>query len=44
MPADDSELHLPRAALHASLATRFAPADTVEPVYVRLPDADVWSA
>ncbi len=44
VPADDSELHLPRAALHAALASCFAPADTVEPVYVRPPDADVWSA
>lgn len=42
VPPDDSSLHLPRAALHASLATHFVPADTVEPVYVRLPDADVW--
>ena len=44
VPPDESCLHLPRAALHATLATDFAPADTVEPVYVRLPDADVWSA
>ncbi|MEI7760314.1 MAG: tRNA (adenosine(37)-N6)-threonylcarbamoyltransferase complex dimerization subunit type 1 TsaB [Thermoleophilia bacterium] len=41
---DDSDLHVPRASLHASLATRFGPADGVEPVYVRLPDAQTWSA
>lgn len=41
---DDSGLHVPRASLHASLATRFGPADGVEPVYVRLPDAQTWSA
>ena len=44
VPPDDSILHLPRAALHASLASHFAPADMVEPVYVRPPDADAWSA
>jgi tRNA threonylcarbamoyladenosine biosynthesis protein TsaB len=42
VPADDSHLHIPRAALHASLASEFGPADLVEPVYVRLPDADRW--
>ncbi len=44
VPPDDSILHLPRAALHASLASHFGPADMVEPVYVRLPDAETWSA
>ena len=43
VPAADSDLHLPRAALHASLATGFGPADAVEPVYVRAPDANRWS-
>jgi tRNA threonylcarbamoyladenosine biosynthesis protein TsaB len=40
IPADDSELHLPRAVLHARLARDFGPAELVEPVYVRVPDAD----
>lgn len=42
VPADDSRLHIPRASLHASLARDFGPADLVEPVYVRLPDAERW--
>ena len=37
-------LHVPRAALHASLATAFGPAEEVEPVYVREPDAKRWVA
>jgi tRNA threonylcarbamoyladenosine biosynthesis protein TsaB len=41
---DDSELHVPRASLHASLATAFGPADAVLPVYVRAPDAERWVA
>lgn len=40
IPDDDSELHLPRARFHALLARSFGPADAVEPVYVRAPDAD----
>ncbi len=40
IPADDSELHVPRAALHARLARDFGPAELVEPIYVRAPDAD----
>jgi tRNA threonylcarbamoyladenosine biosynthesis protein TsaB len=40
VPPDESELHLPRAAVHARLATDFGPAELVEPIYVRVPDAD----
>lgn len=40
VPPDDSELHVPRASLHASLAGDFGPAEQVEPLYVRVPDAD----
>jgi tRNA threonylcarbamoyladenosine biosynthesis protein TsaB len=40
VPPDDSELHIPRAALHARLARDFGPAELVEPIYVRAPDAD----
>ncbi|HYZ18328.1 MAG TPA: tRNA (adenosine(37)-N6)-threonylcarbamoyltransferase complex dimerization subunit type 1 TsaB [Gaiellaceae bacterium] len=40
VPPDDSELHLPRASLHARLATNYGPADEIEPIYVRAPDAD----
>ncbi len=41
---DDSLLHIPRAALHVSLATTFGPAEAVAPVYVREPDASRWVA
>ena len=40
VPPDDSELHLPRARYHALLATEFGPAERIEPVYVRQPDAN----
>ena len=40
VPPDDSELHLPRASVHARLAADFGPAELVEPIYVRAPDAD----
>ncbi len=40
VPPDDSDTHLPRARFHALLAHGFGPAELVEPVYVRAPDAD----
>ena len=40
VPPDDSELHIPRASVHARLARGFGPAELVEPIYVRVPDAD----
>jgi tRNA threonylcarbamoyladenosine biosynthesis protein TsaB len=40
IPPDDSELHVPRASVHARLARDFGPAEVVEPIYVRVPDAD----
>ena len=40
VPPDRSELHRPRAYFHALLAREFGPAEEVEPVYLRLPDAD----
>ena len=39
VPADASELHLPRARFHALLARSFGPADEALPVYLRAPDA-----
>jgi len=42
VPPEDSGLHVPRASLHASIATSFGPADAVAPVYGREPDADKW--
>jgi tRNA threonylcarbamoyladenosine biosynthesis protein TsaB len=40
IPSDTDERHLPRARFHAALATDFGPAEAVEPLYLRLPDAD----
>ena len=39
IPPEGSDLHLPWARHHAALAEEFGPADEVEPVYLRLPDA-----
>src|SRR5207247_6351690 len=40
IPPDDSELHVPRARFHASLARDFGAADAVAPIYLRVPDAE----
>ena len=32
--------HVPRARFHAQLASDFGPAEAVEPMYLRVPDAD----
>jgi tRNA threonylcarbamoyladenosine biosynthesis protein TsaB len=40
IPPDGDERHLPRARFHAQLARAFGPAEEVEPLYLRLPDAD----
>ena len=40
IPPRDSELHLPRARFHAELAHEFLDPETVEPLYLRLPDAE----
>jgi tRNA threonylcarbamoyladenosine biosynthesis protein TsaB len=40
VPPDDSGLHVPRARFHAQLAGEAGPAELVEPVYVRAPDAE----
>jgi hypothetical protein len=40
VPPDDDERHLPRARFHAQLAREFGPADEIEPLYLRLPDAE----
>jgi tRNA threonylcarbamoyl adenosine modification protein YeaZ len=40
VPPDDDPSHRPRARFHAALAGDFGPAELVEPVYVRAPDAD----
>jgi tRNA threonylcarbamoyladenosine biosynthesis protein TsaB len=40
IPPDDDPRHLPRARFHAELARDFGPPDLVEPIYVRVPDAE----
>ena len=40
IPADDDERHRPRARFHAALATEFGPAEEIEPLYLRIPDAE----
>jgi tRNA threonylcarbamoyladenosine biosynthesis protein TsaB len=40
IPPDGDERHLPRARFHAQLAREFGPAEAVEPLYLRVPDAD----
>jgi tRNA threonylcarbamoyladenosine biosynthesis protein TsaB len=40
IPPNDDERHLPRARFHAALAREFGPADAVEPLYLRIPDAE----
>jgi hypothetical protein len=40
VPPDADERHLPRARFHAALARDFVPAEQVEPLYLRVPDAD----
>jgi tRNA threonylcarbamoyladenosine biosynthesis protein TsaB len=40
IPPDESELHIPQARFHALLASEFGPAEQVEPIYLRVPDAE----
>ena len=40
IPPDADERHVPRARFHAQLANDFKPAEQVEPLYLRVPDAD----
>jgi tRNA A37 threonylcarbamoyladenosine modification protein TsaB len=40
IPPRESELHLPRASFHAELARDFGSPDAVEPLYLRVPDAE----
>lgn len=39
VPPDESDLHVPRARFHAQLARDAGPAELVEPIYLRAPDA-----
>jgi tRNA threonylcarbamoyladenosine biosynthesis protein TsaB len=40
IPPDTDERHVPRARFHAALAKDFGPAEALEPLYLRVPDAD----
>jgi tRNA threonylcarbamoyladenosine biosynthesis protein TsaB len=40
IPPDDDERHLPRARFHVGLASGYGPAELVEPIYLRVPDAE----
>jgi tRNA threonylcarbamoyladenosine biosynthesis protein TsaB len=40
VPPRESDLHVPRAHLHVALAHDFGPAELVEPIYLRVPDAE----
>jgi tRNA threonylcarbamoyladenosine biosynthesis protein TsaB len=40
IPDDGDERHRPRARFHAELAKRFGPPEEVEPLYLRIPDAE----
>jgi tRNA threonylcarbamoyladenosine biosynthesis protein TsaB len=40
IPPDESDQHVPRASLLASLAVSFGPAEAIEPLYLRVPDAE----
>jgi tRNA threonylcarbamoyladenosine biosynthesis protein TsaB len=40
VPPDGDERHLPRARFHAQLARDFGPAEEIEPLYLRVPDAE----
>ena len=41
VPADDDGRHVPYARLHAALAGDFGALDRLEPIYVRVPDAEL---
>jgi len=40
VPPDDDERHIPRARFHAALAGELGPVDEIEPLYLRVPDAE----
>jgi tRNA threonylcarbamoyladenosine biosynthesis protein TsaB len=40
VPPDDDERHIPRARFHAALAGELGPVDEIEPLYLRIPDAE----
>jgi tRNA threonylcarbamoyl adenosine modification protein YeaZ len=41
VPPDGDDRHLPHARLHAALAREYVPVETIEPIYARVPDAEL---
>jgi tRNA threonylcarbamoyladenosine biosynthesis protein TsaB len=41
VPSDDDARHVPHARLHAALVGEYTSAESIEPIYVRLPDAEL---
>jgi tRNA threonylcarbamoyl adenosine modification protein YeaZ len=41
VPPDDDDRHVPHARLHASLVCDYAAVELLEPIYVRVPDAEL---
>jgi tRNA threonylcarbamoyladenosine biosynthesis protein TsaB len=41
VPPDDDERHVPHARLHAALAREYVSVETIEPIYARVPDAEL---
>ena len=44
VPPDGDHRHVPHARLHARLADGFGPVEGIEPIYVRVPDAEATLA
>jgi tRNA threonylcarbamoyladenosine biosynthesis protein TsaB len=44
IPPDDDPRHLPHARHHAALARDYGPPESVEPLYLRVPDAEQAAA
>jgi tRNA threonylcarbamoyladenosine biosynthesis protein TsaB len=40
VPPDGDDVHVPRARFHAQLARDFGTPDRIEPIYLRIPDAE----
>ena len=40
IPPDEDERHVPRARFHIELADNYGPGQLVEPIYLRVPDAE----
>jgi tRNA threonylcarbamoyl adenosine modification protein YeaZ len=41
VPPEGNDRHLPHARLHAALAREYVPVESIEPIYARVPDAEL---